>query len=248
MRLNTGDDRGYGWVNTATGAVACSTNPNNTPPGRIEQWLPLTGGSNYYEARYDQVWSWIGSRQLFPNTCRCNERIDNGAGLSWNVSVPAGGQVTYSHLTTFSPLGNLPLTSAKTADNATSEPGATNRYTITIANPNAQNVTLDSITDLLPAGFSYVAGSTTGATTTDPSISGQTLTWTGPFTAPAGGSVTLSFRVTVATTAGTYVNNASAEAAGGFTVAPTSHTITVTVRGTPQVYIPLISRGSPVGR
>lgn len=107
-----------------------------------------------------------------------------------------------------------PLTAAKVAHVATSLPGGTNGYTITINNPNGAEATIESITDILPAGFGYVAGSTTGATTTDPSVTGSTLAWSGPFEASAGGNVALSFDVTVSTVSGTYQNQAGGTAEG----------------------------------
>lgn len=99
-------DNGYGFVETARKAVGCSENPNNSPRGRIEQWVPITGGNNYYEARYSEVWAAIGAGTPFNDTCsRCTEQIDNGAGISWTISVPAAGTLTRSHFTTFSPTG-----------------------------------------------------------------------------------------------------------------------------------------------
>src|SRR5205823_13676415 len=86
-------------------------------------------------------------------------------------------------------------------------------------------------TDDLPAGFSYVPGSTSGMTSDDPSISGQTLTWNGSFPVPGGGSDTLHFNVIVAETPGEYFNQASATAEG-FSVAPTGPTAQITVTGT----------------
>ncbi|WP_198028937.1 hypothetical protein [Actinoplanes sp. N902-109] len=76
--------------------IACAT-----AAGRVEQWVPLTAGSRYYEAGFDEVWRHIGTQQPFPNTCRCNDNIDNGAGLSWSVHVPAAGTARVSHLTAF---------------------------------------------------------------------------------------------------------------------------------------------------
>ena len=198
-----GSDIGYGTVDTTIGSVACSINPNNVPPGRIEQWLPISPGSHYYEASYNQVWQWIGSHQPFPDSCRCNEFIDNGGGLSWTLTIPAFGRVTRSHLTTFSPVGALPLVMQKTADQPISAPGAANGYTISINNPNSTDVTIESISDLLPAGFAYIPGSTTGATTADPGSVGQTLTWSGPIVAPANTTISLHFGVTVAGQSGT---------------------------------------------
>lgn len=223
-----GSDSGYGFVVTATGAVACSINPDNTPPDRIEQWLPITGGNDYYQDGYSEVWSAISTHASFPNTCDCSSQIDNGAGISWSFSIPSGGQATRSHLTTFSPTGELPLTVTKAADSATSSQGAANGYTITVSNPNVTAVNVDSITDTLPTGFAYTAGSTTGVTTADPAIAGDTFTWSGPFSAPGSGSISLHFEVTVSSVPGEYFNRATADA-GTFTVAPTGDTAPVTI-------------------
>jgi LPXTG-motif cell wall-anchored protein len=69
--------------------------------GRVAQWVPLTAGAHFYEANYSQVWARIGARQAFPDTCRCDEHIDNGAGLSWQVRVAAGSTGRVAHLTAF---------------------------------------------------------------------------------------------------------------------------------------------------
>jgi uncharacterized repeat protein (TIGR01451 family) len=242
-------DLGFGSVDTSTGAVACVAgtvdNQGNTVPGtRIEQWSPLSPGSHFYEEFYDTVWARIGSQQPFPDLCaQCANYIDNGAGLSWELTIPSGGSVTRSHLTNFSPLGRVPLTATKTADVATAAAGSTDGYTITISNPNTVAVSLSSITDTLPAGFTYGAGSTTGATTTDPSILGPALTWTGPISVPASSSSSLHFSVTVASTPGDYFNSASADG-GSFTVAPTGETAKITVTGA-LVHTMLTKTASP---
>jgi uncharacterized repeat protein (TIGR01451 family) len=231
-------DFGFGSVDTSTGAVACVAGQDdgqgNIVPGtRIEQWFPLSSGSHFFEEFYNTVWARIGSQQPFPDTCSpCASYIDNGAGLSWAITIPAGGSVTRSHLTNFSPSGRVPLSTSKTADASAAAPGARDGYTITVHNPNTVAATLNSITDTLPVGFTYVAGSTTGATTANPAISAQILTWSGPFTVPAGGNVVLHFNVTVSSTPGQYFNNATADA-GSFSVAPTGNTapITITVGG-----------------
>ena len=235
-------DLGFGSVETSTGAVACVSAVEESPevfvPGsRIEQWFPLSPGSSYYEAGYFEVWNATVSGAAFPNSCRCTEHIDNGGGLSWNVTIPAGGSITRSNLITFSPLGHLPLATTKTADSASASPGGADGYTITISNPNTSAVSLTAITDTLPTGFTYTPGSTTGATTSDPTVSAQTLTWKGPISVPAeaggkAGTVTLHFGVTVASAPGTYFNNAGGEA-DEFTIAPTGDTAPVTVTGGP---------------
>ena len=233
-----GSDTGYGFTELFSGnrnAVACSVNPDNMPPGKIEQWIPLTGGNNYFQNEYDTVWSAIGSQAPFPDTCACTAFLDNGGGLSWNFSIPAGGSATYSHVTTFSPLGLEGLVTSKTADSPTSPAGTQNGYTITIQNPNVNDVTVSSITDTLPAGFAYVPGSTTDATTNDPAIFAQMLTWSGSLSVPARDSISLHFAVIVANTPGDYFNEAGGGAEESYNVIATGPTakITVTAAATP---------------
>ena len=205
---------------------------------RIEQFLPVTAGSSFYESGYSTVWARIGARSAFADSCeRCADFVDNGAGLSWPLAVAAGGSSTYSGFITFSPLGREPLSTTKTADSSSAAAGGNDGYTITVENPNPGPVTLNSITDVLPAGFSYRAGTTTepGGGTDDPAISGQQLTWSGPYTVPGGGSVHLHFGVTVSSTAGTYYNEARADSTD-FTVIPSGPTAPITVTtGPPSI-------------
>lgn len=217
-------DSGLGQVNTSSGAVSCKSSLSD----RIEQWLPLSSGSRYYEAGYSEVWSWINTKAAFPNTCRCTEDIDNGAGLSWTIPLGANQSATRSSLITFSPVGAEPLSTTKTVNHSAVSSGDTVRYTIDVHNPGQTDATLQTVTDNLPSGFGYVDGSTTGATTSDPSSSGGTLTWSTPATVPAGGDVTLSFDATAASASGTYYNNAGGTAENLF-VTPTGDTAPVTV-------------------
>lgn len=98
-------DTGFGFTGQNNSA-GCSANANNTPPGRIEEFLPITPGAAYLEDRYSDVWGTIGGKLPFPNQCRqCTVNTDNGAGIMWANTVPPGGSVTFSHFTTFSPTG-----------------------------------------------------------------------------------------------------------------------------------------------
>jgi hypothetical protein len=99
-------DSGYGFSGSPDGSVGCAQNPNNSPPGRIEQWVPITGGNTWTEDDYSDVWGKIGAQMPFANDCvHCADQVDNGAGLSWNFSVNPGQSQTFSHYTTFSPTG-----------------------------------------------------------------------------------------------------------------------------------------------
>jgi RHS repeat-associated protein len=89
-------DHGYGAVNSRLGTIGCRQG------SRLEQWQPLTPGSHYYEDGYSAVWARIGAQQPFPDSCaRCTEFVDNGAGLSWDVTVDGGAASTVSHRTNF---------------------------------------------------------------------------------------------------------------------------------------------------
>src|SRR5882724_1974096 len=231
-----GSDTGFGFTEVFSGnrnAVGCSNNADNSPPDKIEEFIALTGGNNYYQNQFDMVWSAIGSKMPFPDTCACATPLDNGAGISWNFSIPAGGSATYSHVTTFSPLGLEALVPSKTADIPTSPAGTQNGYTITIENPNVNDVTVSSIIDTLPAGFSYTPGSTTGATINDPAIVGQMLTWSGSFNVPGRGSISLHFAVKVADTPGDYFNEVGGSGEASYNVISTGPTAEIIVTAAP---------------
>jgi hypothetical protein len=99
-------DNGYGFSGSPNGSVGCAENANNSPRGRIEQWVPITGGNTWTEDHYSDVWSKIGSKAPFGNDCaRCTDQTDNGAGLSWTFNLAPGQSVTFAHFTTFSPTG-----------------------------------------------------------------------------------------------------------------------------------------------
>lgn len=224
-----GSDSGYGVQDILTGAIGCAVNADNVPAGRIEQWLPISPGSSFYQSRYSSVWSWIGTHAPFPNTCDCTIQQDNGAGISWAFTVAPGATETRSHITTFSPLGSLPLTMAKSADTATVTAGSNNGYTVVIDNRNPFNVNVTNVVDVLPAGFSYVPGSTSGALTADPIVAGQTLTWTATISVPALGASMFHFNVVVGTATGTFYNNIGGSAAGAITVSPSGNTAPINV-------------------
>jgi len=182
-----GSDQGYGFTEVFGGnrnAVGASANPNNIPPGRIEEWIPLTGNNNFYEAFYGEIWHWIGTKVAFPNLCGCTTLQDNGAGISWNFSIPAGGTVTYSHTTTFSPTGGATPspTPTPTATVAPQEAFVTvSRNSVKKGQQAAFIVALDPGPAVLPVTVDYsMSGSATLGT--DYTLSGTP----GQVTIPAG--------------------------------------------------------------
>ena len=103
-------DWGYGF---STGdVVGCSASPENSPRGRVEAWTPTTAGATFLEDFYASVWAAIGTQTPFSSTCaQCTTFVDNGAGISWTLSVPPGtSTATRSDSAGFSPNGNLPPT------------------------------------------------------------------------------------------------------------------------------------------
>ena len=218
-------DAGYGSEDPASGAVACTT--DTAAGSRIEQLLPVTAGSQYLETSYSAVWAAVGSQQPLPDTCDCASLEDNGIGLSWPVTLSAGQSKSYSSIVTFSPLGHQPLTITKAADTGSVAAGANDGYTIVAHNGNANPVTLTTLSDALGAGFNYIGGSTTGATTSDPVGTSGTVTWSG-ITVPGNGTASLHFGVTVSSTPGTYTDDAEG-AATGYTIVGTGAVAPVTV-------------------
>jgi uncharacterized repeat protein (TIGR01451 family) len=124
--------------------------------------------------------------------------------------------------------GATVLSASKITSTPIVAPGGMALYTVTINNSGDVPETLNTITDTLPSGFSYVAGSSSVLTTADPAVVGQDLTWNGPFSLPANGSGVLTFSATASATPGDYLNNAGATAVS-LPVTPTGPTAKVTV-------------------
>jgi hypothetical protein len=108
-----GTDAGFGEV-SAAGAPACAANANNSPPGLLEEFAPLTAGSHFVEGDFTAVWGDLASQIDLPGTCDCagdpnspGQPEDNGAGVNWDFSLPVRGTATFSLITNFSATGVL---------------------------------------------------------------------------------------------------------------------------------------------
>ena len=149
-------DYGFGIADSGTGRVACvnAVDPSATPPvpgERVIEWIPLSAGSSYLHDSYYTVWSAIGTQAPFGNDCNfCDVFQDNGAGLSWVVDVPAGGSVTVSHLTVFSPTGASNQAPNAVGDALEVDPGTGTGSVDVLANdsdPDEDAISIDSWTD-----------------------------------------------------------------------------------------------------
>ena len=88
-------DSGFG-ARSPDGSVACVSNEGGSPGSRIEQWSPITNGSHNTERGFGTVWQQVGNGQNFDDGCDCANPEDNGAGLSWSLSLAPGASKTFS--------------------------------------------------------------------------------------------------------------------------------------------------------
>lgn len=187
-------DDGYGFFDSGSGGIYCSINANNVPADRIEGFVPLSGDSNYIESFYGSVWNAIDGTQ-FPNTCDCDVLQDNGAGLSWALTVPANGSVTRSLLTSFSPTGETPPQGKISArGTVTTEQGPTIGFSAA-NNCNPELSTRPSIVGTTAGAAIWTKGTVTESACTDTppdsplEFDTQTGTATGTFGAAAPGGL-----------------------------------------------------------
>jgi hypothetical protein len=214
-------DTGFGFTG-ANGAVGCSATANNTPPGRIEEWVPITAGANFLEARYGDIWSAISAQTPFGNACsRCTENLDNGAGISWSVTLAPGQATTFSHYTTFSPTGQAgppPTTTGPTDLEAARRPSCLSVPSVVrnvVARvPGVGNVTLktrqvDDPARPLRLALSVSGGGTiTSATFTVNGVALQASTGARPSASVGIGSLLIGSRFRNRVVANVVVNNA----------------------------------------
>jgi hypothetical protein len=100
-----GNDEGFGRVDDGAPSCIVSTDPAS----RVEQFKPVTSGSSYMEGDYITVYLAM-TGQPFPNTCDCaSQPEDNGAGISWPVSIAPGQSQTFIQDTFLSPTGLAPV-------------------------------------------------------------------------------------------------------------------------------------------
>ncbi|MDQ7825239.1 MAG: IPT/TIG domain-containing protein [Candidatus Eremiobacteraeota bacterium] len=133
--------------------------------------------------------------------------------------ISSGTQIKHTSTGNFVTLPPVPavvnyLALTVSASPTSLEPGGTVTYTVTITNSGSQAATLSSLAAALSSGFGYAPGTSqyNGSAIGDPALSGQNLTYTGPFTIPTGTSRTLTFNVTAPSTTGTYTTSASLSA------------------------------------
>ena len=193
------NDYGFGEYDANTGTVICrAMDPEtgeHTDRGRVEQFVPMTVGSNYYYGYYYDVWDKLRDRAPLPNMLeKADDNLDNGMALSWTRTLGPNATADYSLLTSFSPKGQVALSSATCA---VAQPGAdataTRTIGVTITNPNPDVKSVQTILATLSDGATYVPQSASGVP--EPTVEGKVLTFK-DLELPANGSVKFSFLIT----------------------------------------------------
>ncbi|MBL4607625.1 MAG: DUF11 domain-containing protein, partial [Pseudomonadales bacterium] len=160
--------------------------------------------------------AWItGEQALFPGH---NPALTAGSSENWYGNPEVTGIQTALVGVALNVCGEAPQLSVS-ADVSEIAPGGAVSFSMTVDNSgNPNNVTIDSLSNQLPDGFSYQASSSTGDFgTEEPTSSGQTLTWAfgSPVTVSANASATLNFISLASTVAGNYNDSASATSSFG---------------------------------
>ena len=193
------NDYGFGEYDANAGTVICrAADPEtgeHTDRGRVEQFVPTTAGSNYYYGSFVEVWDKVKGRAPLPSKIdRADDNRDNGMALSWTRTLEPNTTADYSLITSFSPKGQVALSSATCA---VAQPGADSTGTrtigVTITNPNPDVKSVQTVIATLSDDATYVPQSASGAP--EPTVAGKVLTFK-DLELPANGSVKFSFLIT----------------------------------------------------
>ncbi|HEX5621610.1 MAG TPA: hypothetical protein VFX51_24510 [Solirubrobacteraceae bacterium] len=102
---------GYGLLRDDGGGlttVACAENLANSPGGWVQSLVPLTAPNGYMQSYYLYPWTLMADTAPLSNTAATAVQWDPAMALSWDDSLAAGAQATYSYLAGFSPDGFIP--------------------------------------------------------------------------------------------------------------------------------------------
>ncbi|HMP41993.1 MAG TPA: hypothetical protein PKA05_16560, partial [Roseiflexaceae bacterium] len=200
-------DDGESWAFAANGATT------NNPIGRwTASWDSSTLPQGQYligvraqDAQGNITWSYLTQAQV---------NSDVGATPPNYANPSTTGVVSTSSINS---CGTPPPSISKIANPSTVSSGQPVQFIVTIANPTSSAITISSISDALPAGFTLVStdGGTIGAASSSPSNGASgTLTWAyaPAVSVPAASSRTLIFTANAPVTVGSYTNIATAEA------------------------------------
>ncbi|MCI5180594.1 MAG: DUF11 domain-containing protein, partial [Candidatus Electrothrix sp. AW3_4] len=168
---------------------------------------PATGSNPGADNSGDVVWNIIGTLTagasgtvqviVFPTS---TGSVTNTAKIDSNETAEVSSPLNIN-------IGGLSVTkSTSTAVRSVTAPDNVASYTITVSNSTSAPIAGVSVTDQLPPGFTYKAGSTGGTAGAGEPIGSTIPVWT--VTVPANSSVTITFQADIAAGAspGTYDN------------------------------------------
>lgn len=166
--------------------------------------LPDSSSTNYTATYYFRAVTTTST------TTTLSPIADIASGTQMKHTNIGSGAYSGSGLLPIQPASNTVQLSKSVSAAVLPAQGGTVTYTVTLTNSGSDPIALDNIQDTLPAGTSYVAGSSSyaGAAIPDPFVSGSTRIWSSSFSVPAGGSASLVYQVAIPGTPGTYTNSA----------------------------------------
>ena len=99
----------------------------------------------------------------------------------------------------------------KSNDKSSASKGDTITYSLIVTNTGNQTIFGLDIIDILPGGFSYIPGTTSGITTSDQLVTASKLTWENVTNLAGGDSINLTYQVLIGSdlSDGTFVNVAT---------------------------------------
>lgn len=176
----TTDALGEYYFTSGTNATDANTNDNvihNNGVGIIPG-TGVAGGNSEYEIRIPNViggskQAVLGVNGLTQANAMANDSIDSDGSIpggqtyaSYSIPYADLGSFGYNHHTYdfgFAPPQNVDIALVKTLDKSTARHGDTVVYTLTASNTSSTNASGVQVTDMLPAGLSYVADDGAGA-------------------------------------------------------------------------------------
>ena len=196
------DDDGSTWTLAASGTT------NNSPLGLwTATWNSTALPAGQYligvkatDAQGNITWSYLTAAEVTAQI----------GATPPNYTNPGGTRIA----TFVNSCGTPPPFLSKSANISEVTAGGTVTFTLTVNNTSSAAITVSSISDILPTGFTYssTGAGTLGAPATAPAAgSSGTITWTFPsVSVPASSSRTLIFTATAPAATGTYANSATA--------------------------------------
>ncbi|MCW8922941.1 MAG: hypothetical protein OQK69_04845 [Gammaproteobacteria bacterium] len=169
--------------------------------------LPSSSDTHYYAIYYFRPVSTTEST----TTLSPVSYIASGTKIK-HTALDKGAYAAAGGLLPILPAKNEILLSKSVSHATLPEQGGVVTYTLSATNYGAYTVSLDSFVDTLPAGATYVPGSTTfnDVPFADPYINGSVHDWSSLFDIPGGATRSLIFQATLPATPGSYTNSAYA--------------------------------------